>query len=564
MVSETANAFHGEVMKKLLRLSIKCSLMLAILVTVDSRTALAEEMVTQIQAILISGEARTEAVDKTQVEIRRAVDGRTEPGQAGMRLVVGDEVKTGDGAEVSLVVTRPGTYDRIEIFVLENSRASMSSLFAFYGSFVVSGLGIFDTKARYVRLGKRGTEFQVNVDTDGADLTVLRGEVDVEKGEFAPVPSGAVPTDDFINARYERPRPERAQRKVISGLHSVRIEKDKPIPEPRLMEPTEVLSFVAKTNHLYIATMPARLPTNIRPTTYALGDDPAENKRRATEAFIKARREAILNPDAKTTQRLGEVYKDFGAGERSTEEFNKAVKLNPALMNDINFLISSSEAYRLSGNLEDSQKRLKAAFTYVPTADARTRGVARIASGNLAYDKAIVSIVRDDGPAAAKYFMESKKAFEAAGDSPIGDTDPVIFYNLNNVKLALNKKDPTATAPTGLDGTYRGKMNFPAAALTGDATLVITGNRFSLTHCKRSLDGTIVARTTPEGQVYDLIFETQAPIAKLAVRFTGPEKARVITNAPGENHLFNFTQNQTTTAMTCVQINKIARERVLQ
>jgi hypothetical protein len=82
--------------------------------------------------------------------------------------------------------------------------------------------------------------------------------------------------------------------------------------------------------------------------------------------------------------------------------------------------------------------------------------------------------------------------------------------------------------------------------------------------CKRSLDGTIVARTTPEEQVYDLIFETQAPIAKLALRFTGPEKSRVITNAPGENQLFNFTQNQTATAMTCVQINKIARERVLQ
>jgi hypothetical protein len=106
--------------------------MLTILVTVDSRIALAQERVTEIQAILIAGEVRSEPVDKAQVEIRRAVDGRTEPGQAGMRLVIGDEVKTGDGAEVSLVVTRPGTYDRIEIFVLENSRASMSSLFAFY------------------------------------------------------------------------------------------------------------------------------------------------------------------------------------------------------------------------------------------------------------------------------------------------------------------------------------------------------------------------------------------------------------------------------------------------
>ena len=547
-----------------LRRTVKLVLILAVFLIAGPRTVLAEEMIVDVLAILVGGEAQTEPVDVSQAAVRRAINGNVEPAQAGMRLLVGDEIKTGPGVEVSLVFTKPNSLERIEVFVLENSKAGISSLFGFYGAFLVSGWGIFDTRSKFVRLGKRGTEFEMQVDKSGVvDLKVLRGEVEVEKGEFDPVPPGAIRVDEFLNASYERPGPVLTQTKrTIGGLQSVRIEKDKPIPEPRPLGETEVMSYLQKTNHLYIATMPSRLPTNIRPTTYIPGNDPAENKRRATDAFIKARKDAILNPDANNTKKLGEVYKDFGAGGRSNDEFNKAVKLNPRLMNDFNFLVSSSEAYRLSGNLAESQTRLTKAFTRVQGVDATTKGAARIASGNLAFDKAIVSIARNDRKAAAEFFAESRKAFEAAGTSPIGRKDAVVSNNLNNVKLAINKADPTATVHTGLDGTYRGNMNFPAASLAGNATLVITGNRFTLTHCKRSFDGKILVLNKADG-LYDFVFETHAPVAKLTLNFGGTEHARVLASAPGEKHVFNFVQNQTVPAMTCVQINRIARERVL-
>ncbi len=523
-----------------------------------------EMVVADIQAILVGGEPRSAPVSIDQLAIKRAAGGPPEAGQLGMRLVKGDTIKTGIGVEVNLVFTNPNNDERIEVFVLEKSKASISSLFGYYGSFWISGWGLFDTKTQYVRLGKRGTEFQMVVDERGSvDLTVLRGIVDVEQGQFQPPTPQAVLEDEFTEVAYQLPaRGPLQSRAEVQGLHKVRIEKNKPIPQAQLLNKTEVERYVQRTNHLYIATMPMRLPKNIKPTTILISEaDPEEDRRRAVETFNKARLDAILTPDAANTRKLGEVYKDFGAGQRSTGEFNKAVKQDPALVKDANFLISRSEAYREAGDLIAADRALKAASAQINTADADTVRSIKIASGNLSYDKAMNSIARGDKQAAAAQLSDSRAAYEAAR-SNAGSEDPVVTRNLNNVKLGINRTDPTATTGVGLDGTYRGKMDFPSAGLTGDATLVITGNRFSLTHCKGSFKGTIEPKKTPTGPAYDFVFETHAPVAKLTLVFTGTNTERIITNAPAESHTFKFTQNAASTGMRCIQTGRIVNRSV--
>ncbi|HUR99714.1 MAG TPA: metallophosphoesterase [Pyrinomonadaceae bacterium] len=424
---------------RIVRIPAKLLMMLALFLPLAGHQVIAappDGQVADIQAILVGGEAQTEAANLAQVEIKHGATGKTEVGRVGMRLVVGDEITTGGDAEVSLIFSKPNSDQRIEVFVLQRSKAAISSLYSFYGSFLISGWGIFDTRTRYVRLGKRGTEFQIDVDAKRGtvDLTVFRGVVDLQQGVFAP-PAGhaAVLTDQFIDAGYQpsasSPPPSTA---VVEGLHKVRIEKNVRIPKPQLLEASEVVSYVQRTNYLYIATMPARPPADIRPTTYTAVRDPVENKRLAAEALTKARIDAILHPDAENTRRLGEAYKDFGAGQRSTTEFNKATKLEPGLVNDPSFLISRSEAYRLSGDLAESDRQRTAAANRIGKADILKSTDLNIASRNLNHDKANASLARDESGKASTHLPESRT-------QPLARTEATAQAATANVPLPMRE-----------------------------------------------------------------------------------------------------------------------------
>lgn len=56
--------------------------------------------------------------------------------------------------------------------------------------------------------------------------------------------------------------------------------------------------------------------------------------------------------------------------------------------------------------------------------------------------------------------------------------------------------DPAKEERTDLSGTYDGAVNYPAAGLDGNATLTITGNRFTLNSGSKTEAGNITAVTT--------------------------------------------------------------------
>jgi len=110
--------------------------------------------------------------------------------------------------------------------------------------------------------------------------------------------------------------------------------------------------------------------------------------------------------------------------------------------------------------------------------------------------------------------------------------------------------DPTKQEQADLSGTYTGKVNYPDASLTGDATLTITGNDFSLTAGSTTQSGRITAVTTCNYTGATMMFgdltppppspnpPPPVPAVSLRVRKMG-DRVTLMT-VPGERRSFSF------------------------
>jgi hypothetical protein len=110
--------------------------------------------------------------------------------------------------------------------------------------------------------------------------------------------------------------------------------------------------------------------------------------------------------------------------------------------------------------------------------------------------------------------------------------------------------DPTQQEQTDLSGTYTGKVNYPDASLTGDATLTITGNTFSLAAGSTTQTGRVTAVTTCGYTGVTMMFgdltpptpSPNPPAALPAVSLRAKKMGdRVsLTSVPGEKRMFSF------------------------
>lgn len=118
------------------------------------------------------------------------------------------------------------------------------------------------------------------------------------------------------------------------------------------------------------------------------------------------------------------------------------------------------------------------------------------------------------------------------------------------VSAQKGRCDPTQQEQTDLSGTYSGKVNYPDASLTGDATLTITGNNFTLTAGSTSQSGRITAVTTCGYTGATMMFgdltpptpspnpPAALPAVSLRVRKMG-DRVTLMT-VPGEKRSFSF------------------------
>jgi hypothetical protein len=110
--------------------------------------------------------------------------------------------------------------------------------------------------------------------------------------------------------------------------------------------------------------------------------------------------------------------------------------------------------------------------------------------------------------------------------------------------------DPMKQEQTDLSGTYTGTVNYPDAGLTGDATLTITGNNFSLTAGSTTQSGRVTAVTTCGYTGATMMFgdltpptpSPNPPPALPAVSLRAKKMGDRVTlmTVPGEKRSFSF------------------------
>ena len=103
--------------------------------------------------------------------------------------------------------------------------------------------------------------------------------------------------------------------------------------------------------------------------------------------------------------------------------------------------------------------------------------------------------------------------------------------------------DPTQQEPADLSGTYNGTVNYPDGNLSGDATLTITGNQFSLESGGSTLSGRVTAVKTCNyiGATLSIGEATPTQMATvISVRAQKTGDRLSLTSVPGERRSFSF------------------------
>lgn len=111
--------------------------------------------------------------------------------------------------------------------------------------------------------------------------------------------------------------------------------------------------------------------------------------------------------------------------------------------------------------------------------------------------------------------------------------------------------DPTKQEQTDLSGTYTGKINFPEGGMTGDATLTVTGNNWTMTAGSETHSGRITAVTTcgytgvtmMSGDLTPPAPSPNPPAARPAVSLRAKKVGdrMTLTSVPGEKRMFSFS-----------------------
>jgi hypothetical protein len=122
--------------------------------------------------------------------------------------------------------------------------------------------------------------------------------------------------------------------------------------------------------------------------------------------------------------------------------------------------------------------------------------------------------------------------------------------SMNSAPVGMGGCDPNTQTPEDLSGTYTGTINYSEGGMSGDATLTINGNDFTLTSGSTTQEGRIVAVNTCHYIGATMVFgkwQAAAPGAAqpplLPIISVTAKKAGggiTLTSAPGERREFSF------------------------
>lgn len=113
--------------------------------------------------------------------------------------------------------------------------------------------------------------------------------------------------------------------------------------------------------------------------------------------------------------------------------------------------------------------------------------------------------------------------------------------------------DPNTQEQTDLSGTYTGSVNYAEGGMSGDATLTVSGNNFTLTSGSSTQEGRIVAVTTCNYTAVtmrfgkDVAVEPSAtpppPLPTISLRAKRTGGGLSLTSVEGETRQFSFSSS---------------------
>ncbi|MGB9177991.1 MAG: hypothetical protein WCB68_01995, partial [Pyrinomonadaceae bacterium] len=183
------------------------------------------------------------------------------------------------------------------------------------------------------------------------------------------------------------------------------------------------------------------------------------------------------------------------------------------------------------------------------------------ANANMAGDTGNVNMTADMSNANANMSMRRGGRRRRRSRNMAADTNMAADANANTAATdaqtnmsAMPRRhgrcDNMVQEQTDLSGTYTGNINYPDGGLSGDATLAITGNNFTLTNGSNTINGHVSATTTcnytaAAMQLGEMATATPgqpapAPPTVVSVRAKKMGDRLMLMSVSGEKHAFSF------------------------
>ena len=139
----------------------------------------------------------------------------------------------------------------------------------------------------------------------------------------------------------------------------------------------------------------------------------------------------------------------------------------------------------------------------------------------------------------------------AATDSTLAPGEEVVTARPAQMPAQTGRCDPNAQEQTDLSGTYTGSANYTEGGLSGDTTLTITGNDFTMTSGSTTLEGRVVAVTTCNYTAVTMMFgkaqmtastgAQPAPLPAVSLRARKVGGGLMLESVGGETRQFSFS-----------------------
>lgn len=134
-----------------------------------------------------------------------------------------------------------------------------------------------------------------------------------------------------------------------------------------------------------------------------------------------------------------------------------------------------------------------------------------------------------------------------AGDEAQSNTSA---GSMNQTPVRTGRCDPMAQVQTDLSGTYTGTTNYAEGGLSGDTTLTISGNKFTMTSGSTTQEGRVVAVTTCNYTAVTMMFGKEqvsaasgtqpAPLPAVSLRAKRVGGGLSLQSTEGETRQFSF------------------------